>query len=212
MSEIYFTSDTHFGHANIIKYCNRPFENTEQMNKVMLERWNDRIRPQDTVYHLGDFSFRNATGSNNLYERLNGKIHFIRGNHDKVTLNAIRDGHFKVEWVKDYYEFKWNKTTFVLMHYPIASWNKMYHRSINVHGHCHANYYNPGYRQIDVGVDVWDFYPVHITEVVDAAEYNYNFRDSMLASDEEGVVDRSYRNVAITLPRNLDAGKKAEKV
>jgi len=77
---IFFTSDTHFGHKNILKYCNRPFVNVEEMDEVMIERWNGRIGKNDSVYHLGDFSF--SSNPKTYFERLNGKKILIIGNHD----------------------------------------------------------------------------------------------------------------------------------
>jgi len=76
---IYFTSDTHFDHENIIKYCNRPFKDVNHMNESMIENWNNTVNDTDTVMHLGDFSFK----SDKFINRLNGNITLIKGNHDK---------------------------------------------------------------------------------------------------------------------------------
>lgn len=78
---IFFTSDHHFCHANIIKYCKRPFESVDQMNEEMVRRWNEVVGDEDTVYYLGDFSL--AKQAVELFaRRLNGEKHFIMGNHD----------------------------------------------------------------------------------------------------------------------------------
>lgn len=79
----WFTSDTHFGHANIIKYCNRPFKDVEEMNAEMIRRWNARVKSDDTVYHLGDFAFVSPVRAKSICEQLNGIKHIIKGNHDR---------------------------------------------------------------------------------------------------------------------------------
>ena len=85
----FFTSDTHFNHANIIRFCNRPFKDAEQMNEVMIANWNRVIGTDDTVFHLGDFCLGGAVEWTKILDRLNGKIYLILGNHD---LKNIRQG------------------------------------------------------------------------------------------------------------------------
>ena len=85
----FFTSDTHFNHANIIKFCNRPFKDVEQMNEVIIANWNSVIGKDDTVFHLGDFCLGGAAEWTKILDRLNGKIYLIMGNHD---LKNIRQG------------------------------------------------------------------------------------------------------------------------
>ena len=85
----FFTSDTHFNHANIIRFCNRPFKDVEQMNEVMIANWNSVIGKDDTVFHLGDFCLGGAAEWTKILDRLNGKIYLIMGNHD---LKNIRQG------------------------------------------------------------------------------------------------------------------------
>ena len=81
---IFFTSDHHFYHTNIIKYCNRPFQSVEEMNEEMVKRWNSVVNPGDTVYYLGDFSLAKRPVEV-FVPRLNGEKHFIMGNHDVCT-------------------------------------------------------------------------------------------------------------------------------
>ena len=82
----FFTSDTHFGHANIIRLCNRPFKDVEEMNEKLVENWN-RVVPEDgTVFHLGDFAFGGSGLWNSVIPRLNGQIYLIIGNHDRKNL------------------------------------------------------------------------------------------------------------------------------
>ena len=86
MSDVFFISDTHFNHANIISYCNRPFKDVEEMNDVLVENWNNVVGENDIVYHLGDFGFMSGPSPQHdifhISRQLNGKIHLVRGNHD----------------------------------------------------------------------------------------------------------------------------------
>ena len=79
---IFFTADHHFGHENIIRFSERPFESLEQMNEEMIRKWNEKIEPGDTVYHLGDFSLGKPDFTKEILDRLNGNIHLIKGNHE----------------------------------------------------------------------------------------------------------------------------------
>lgn len=82
----FFTSDTHFGHANIIKLCNRPFKDVEEMNEKLIENWNKVVSEDGTVFHLGDFAFGGSGLWNSVIPRLNGQIYLIIGNHE-IMLN-----------------------------------------------------------------------------------------------------------------------------
>lgn len=79
---IFFTSDTHFGHNNILKYCERPWNNVYDMNQGLIENWNSVVGPDDIVFHLGDFVFGGSEMFNEVMQRLNGKKYLILGNHD----------------------------------------------------------------------------------------------------------------------------------
>lgn len=163
MSNIFFTSDTHFGHANIIKYSNRPFTSADYMDEVMITKWNDVVKQNDIVYHLGDVSFRNEQATKVILARLNGKINFLRGNHDRVMdkLYYIYGG------VKDYAEIRMDNQKIVLCHYPLLTWNGAYKGSWMLHGHCHGsvNYMNNDTSRLDVGVDNFNYTPVSFEEI-----------------------------------------------
>ena len=87
--KVFFTSDTHFNHANILKFCDRPFKNVEEMNETIIVNWNKVIGKDDTVFHLGDFCLGGSAEWTKILDRLNGKIHLIVGNHD---LKNLRQG------------------------------------------------------------------------------------------------------------------------
>ena len=93
--KVFFTSDTHFNHNNIIQYCQRPFKSSDEMNEAMIDNWNSVVGEDDTVFHLGDFCLGCAEEWNKTLNRLNGRIYLILGNHD---LKNIRQGsieHFE---------------------------------------------------------------------------------------------------------------------
>ena len=91
MGSILITSDLHFGHKNIIEYCNRPFANVEDMNKQLIERWNETVGWDDTVYVLGDFTFLSQEQTAVICSQLSGKIKLVKGNHDKKSNQWYRD-------------------------------------------------------------------------------------------------------------------------
>jgi len=80
---VYFTSDTHFSHKNIIEYCGRPFTDVEHMNAALVDAWNHTVSPDDTVYHLGDIALGGIPKTLEIIRQLNGHKILIPGNHDK---------------------------------------------------------------------------------------------------------------------------------
>lgn len=85
----WFTADCHFHHTNIIKYCNRPFATIEQMNEELIKRWRDTVKPEDTVFHIGDFSFANKEITSRIINVLTGTIVFLKGNHESHPKTII---------------------------------------------------------------------------------------------------------------------------
>ncbi|MFS0660910.1 metallophosphoesterase [Niallia alba] len=167
----YFISDTHFFHENIINFCNRPFEDVTIMNQTLIDRWNAVIGQKDEVYILGDFVVR-GTGkqANEILMQLNGKKYLIKGNHEYYLDDPEFESSY-FEWIKDYYSFKYNKKTFVLFHYPILEWHNFYNGSIHLYGHVHhkkKEYLQNilGRRAINVGVDVNNFSPISLDQVL----------------------------------------------
>jgi calcineurin-like phosphoesterase family protein len=145
MNNIFFTSDLHFGHGNIIDFSNRPFSSVEEMNEGLIKMWNDQVRPRDEVYFLGDFSMKiRPEEVNEILQRLNGRMYVVPGNHDKEFLQAIEQ--YGPGVVKDVLpplcELKHNHQRYVMCHYPLFSWNRMHHKrpSVHLHGHLHTKY------------------------------------------------------------------------
>lgn len=153
--EYFFTSDTHFGHKNILKHANRPFKSIDHMNEEIIARWNSKVSQDDVVFHLGDFCL---TSGSSIYkkfmDRLNGRIVWIQGNHDKKTI--IQDV------IIDYGGHHWH-----LAHKPQDCFGEY-----NICGHIHnqwkVNIQKNNRVFVNVGVDQWDFYPITIKQINDA--------------------------------------------
>lgn len=166
---ILFTSDQHFGHANIIKYCNRPFSNIQEHDRVLMENWNIVVEPEDTVYHLGDFGLTNKEYIIRILKHLNGNIKFIRGNHDKSMKGTALN---YVEELGTYHELNIDdkemnvKQGIVLCHYPFQTWNRGHWGVWHLHGHSHGNVPSPDTMlRLDIGVDSHNFMPITYEEV-----------------------------------------------
>ena len=172
---IYFTSDTHFYHNNIVQLCDRPFRDYDEMHRTLVLNWNSMVRDTDEIYILGDFIHKgNGEEANKILKKLKGKKYLIRGNHDKY----LEDIHFDQNlfiWVKDYYGLNYKKIKFILFHYPILEWAGFFRDSIHLYGHVHNAKKDPiqaerlkvlGNRAFNVGVDVNYFAPVSIESIL----------------------------------------------
>jgi calcineurin-like phosphoesterase family protein len=159
---IFFTSDTHFGHGGALGLYRRPFASVPAMNEAMIARWNATVGPDDEIWHLGDFAIKQpAAAVAGWLERLNGKKHLVAGNNDPPETTGQRG------WasVMPYAEMTIDGVFLVLCHYPFRSWRRMTKGSVNLHGHCHGRL-KPQPRQVDAGVDVWDFRPITLTQIL----------------------------------------------
>lgn len=169
MSKIWITSDTHFNHANIIKYCNRPFASVEEMNERLLKNINDCVGPEDVLYHLGDLTF----GQNKAYDilkQINCKnIKLCMGNHDnRMELESILGG----QNIFDIIELKGQFGKVVMCHYPFASWNGKNHNSVMLHGHTHNTLNNDSCYRLDCGVDNTNYAPILLNDAIRLAKMN----------------------------------------
>lgn len=179
---IFFISDTHFAHKNVIIYDKRPFSNIEEMNRVLIENWNNTVGENDIVYFLGDFCFGGVNITKEIANSLNGVIYFIMGNHDRYkTISKI--GRFEniyeygtEIYIKDETILQTDRNRgfqmIVLSHYPMIVWNKCHRDTWMLHGHCHGSLFERQkelyQRKItDVGCNVIDYKPINYKEIRD---------------------------------------------
>jgi calcineurin-like phosphoesterase family protein len=180
---IFFISDLHLGHRNVIKYDKRPFidasgqPDLSMMHTTIINNWNSVVGHNDVVFNLGDLCFDGVNLAKEIVSKLNGKIHFLIGNHDSyndlISLNRF-------ETINDLVDLNivgntmYKNLHFVLCHYPIYSWNRMKHKSYHIHGHLHGNLdndslsdnYYVGKKVIDVGCNLIDYKPISYTEII----------------------------------------------
>jgi len=178
----FFTADLHFGHTEIIKFCDRPFENISEMNKALVSNWNSRVKNGDHVYIVGDLYYggRNAAGIDeaiSTVKKLNGILHLISGNHDLPYLNNT-DYHYLFADVDKMRYLNLEGEHIVLCHYPIAEWSGFFRGSWHIYGHIH-NAKNAAYlhmrnleKALNAGVDICGFMPVTFSELI---KYNELF-------------------------------------
>lgn len=164
MQQIWFTSDSHFQHENIIKYCDRPYNSVEEMDEDLVKQWNDNVAPGDIVWHLGDIGwFKNEEQADKFLNRLHGQINLILGNHDKKFLKRCN----RFTKVCTDYTGKIRGHIFHLYHYPVLSWNRKFHGSIHLFGHTHNSIVHPDKNAFDVGVDAFKYRPINYDEVIE---------------------------------------------
>jgi calcineurin-like phosphoesterase family protein len=180
-SNIFFTSDTHFGHENIIKFCNRPFASLEEMDDALVNNWNGVVPEDGLVFHLGDFAWGNCEAWEKYRSRLNGRIILIRGNHDfKNGPQTDHDALKLFEHVSQQMHIEIEGRSVYLNHFPYLCYGGM-HRPLDkvvyqLFGHVHSSSRNTTGKdyerlkyllpsQYDVGVDGNDFKPVSWHEV-----------------------------------------------
>lgn len=168
MENVYFTSDTHFGHKGLVEKRLRmrdgiggkiPFRSIEEHDKLIIDNWNSVVGINDRVYHLGDFGWLDVA---NYRRRLNGKIHLILGNHDRLKAEDRK----VFESISDIKSVRIEGQLIYMMHYAMVVWNKSHYGSWMLYGHSHGSLPdNPNSLSFDVGVDCWDFKPLSFDDV-----------------------------------------------
>jgi calcineurin-like phosphoesterase family protein len=167
---VFFTADTHFGHAAARALYRRPFPSVAAMDEAMVVRWNEAVGPDDVVWHLGDFvagprrDAAVAAIAASLLARLNGRKHLIIGNNDPPSVAALPGWSSAAH----YAELEVDGTGVVLCHYAFRTWRNSGRGWVNLHGHSHGRLRPPLPRQADVGVDAQGFRPVTLAQALEA--------------------------------------------
>lgn len=131
---IFYIADCHFGHDNIIRFCDRPFKNADQMDQAMIQNWNSSVTDQDTVFILGDMFFR-SKNEEEIVSQLKGKKRLIVGNHDQDWMGKFKLDHY-FESIDNFLEIKDEGRHITLCHYPLLSWNHFTDGYL-IYGHIH---------------------------------------------------------------------------
>lgn len=166
---IFFTSDIHLFHKNILKFESlaRPFSTIEEMHQVIEDNWNSKVSDKDIVYVGGDISFGKVTSAVEILNRLNGTKILTPGNHDD---NHLKHASFRYCFhdIKERIEIKYNKILYTISHYPQLSWNKSHIENVSffLFGHEHSRFL--GYHNmLNIGMDCHNLTPIHIDEIPD---------------------------------------------
>jgi calcineurin-like phosphoesterase family protein len=178
---IWFTSDLHFGHANIIELCNRPFDSIQHMNDMLVENWNSTVSNDDTVYVVGDFAMGIIADNLPIAQRLNGDKRLILGNHDR----PFPTGKNLDRWYKEYSQYFTDiritetviveNISFEINHFPFygdshegdrfSDFIPIDNGQYLIHGHIHSTNKIVD-NMIHVGTDAWDYKPASIDDIL----------------------------------------------
>lgn len=184
---IYYIGDPHLGHENVIRFCDRPFQNADEMDEAIISNWNRRVTNGDTVFILGDMMFKNSKAPAEYLSRLKGHKMLILGNHDahwiwQEGVSKYLDTNISMMELIDH-----NRKV-VLCHYPMLSWPCMRAGAYMVYGHLHNNRehdpcirYGLSSRMLNSCVEVNGYQPVTLDEMI---ENNRIFREQLPAADE----------------------------
>ena len=203
MSEVWFTSDTHFGHARIAEFCPQRVEtfsmkgpnDIQKMNEMMVKAWNEQVAPDDEVIHLGDLAMGQIETSLSYVSRLNGRITLVLGNHDRPHPIMSKSPEKRARWHEAYtdagidrlvmdWHWDFDGIPVTLSHFPYTGdhddqdryteWRPVDHGRVLVHGHVHDMWQRNG-RMINVGMDAWGRL-LHESEIVTLVEEAMDYR------------------------------------
>ena len=164
---IFYIADTHFGDERIMKLCGRPFSAVQNMDEALVAQWNGTVKPEDTVYHLGDVALDDETAGR-ILSRLKGHKHLLLGNHDTVLKNALRffESVSQIQTISD------DGRIVCLCHYPLLSYENSICGGYHIFGHIHNNPADPAAEItnniptiFNAGVDVCGFQPMTLDEL-----------------------------------------------
>lgn len=171
--KVWFTSDLHFWHKNICKYCNRPYTDMESMNQAIVNNWNSVVKEDDTVFLLGDMGFCGIEKLRPLMSQLKGKIYLIQGNHDsdkvvgRLYEEDIIEDFFKLIEVTITGDEECPDQQLTLCHFPMIDWTNKEKGAWMVHGHQHQLPNTPScsYAHWDVGLDKNQMTPISFEQL-----------------------------------------------
>jgi len=183
---MWFTSDTHFFHKNVIRFCNRPFSSLEEMHEILISNWNNRVRGKEKIFIAGDLSFGNKANTKSILDRLNGYKILVRGNHDGYSTKSYFNIGIDDVIENEFIDLGKGKRVLIshFPYYPTKDDIKKYKQNTDkeldtrymhkrifdngidflLHGHVH-NSWKINDRQINVGVDVWDYKPISLDQI-----------------------------------------------
>lgn len=191
-TKVFFTSDTHFGHQNIIRFCNRPWATIQEHDQTLIQNWNDTVPEDAVVFHLGDFCYKGGgfPTIQHLRGQLHGQIFLIRGNHDPDTRK--RQNLQKLQQffggVYDQLEITVDGQRILLNHYPLLTWPHAFgqHPTWQLFGHVHLRKGVAGSdafiveqccrpTQYEVGVDLNDYRPISFHQLKERIGYQVKY-------------------------------------
>jgi calcineurin-like phosphoesterase family protein len=196
--KVFFTSDTHFGHKNILRFCQRPWEDIKSHNEGLIELWNSVVGDDDIIFHLGDVCWFNARHDTlKLIKKLKGQIYIVPGNHDTIQqfelCKDLPNFHLLSDvctvYLRDVYIQ--HPIELVLSHYPLMTWSHRDHKALQFFGHIHSGPRStckfdcdlPLFSyQYDVGCDNNDYKPIEIRELCDKLDWPY--KDPMVLREQ----------------------------
>ena len=166
----FYTSDQHFGHANVIQHCSRPFADVDEMDAAMIAAWNAVVGRDDIVYCLGDFSCHGVERTREIFDALRGRKHLVIGNHDVDSKGRLHKRLRDLHWAEppsDAIETTDGGVPVYMHHYACRVWPSSHYGAVHFYGHSHGRLPALG-RSRDVGVDVPDiqFQPRTFAELI----------------------------------------------
>ena len=194
--KLFFTSDLHLNHFNILKFCNRPFNSVEEMDEALIKNWNDTVPEDGIVFILGDFCFGGFPAWEYYVSRLNGVKYLIKGNHD-MQQNLQNEDRLNAmfEWIGLQLQIEVGNRKLYLSHYPFLCYAGTYRSKgsaiFNLFGHVHTCLSNNTGKdferlanlfptQYDVGVDFNNYRPVSFKEIEEMINYQIDNNTNML--------------------------------
>jgi len=158
----WFSSDWHLNHVKVIRFDGRPFATVEEMNETIIQNHNKLVKPNDVFYHLGDIGFGKTIEE--YIARINGRLHFIKGNHDKKDTIKLYEKYGVYHG--DRTEIKVQDQIIILDHYSLQVWNKSHYGTWHLFGHSHGSLTVDNHsRKMDVGINVHNYMPIEFAQI-----------------------------------------------